>query len=114
MARPLEHAPDCPGPDINTVRGRLGDTLERCRACGRWGVKPPEAVTPERVEQAAAVVVAVVPAARYVCGLHSRPVNWRGTGCPDCVREHEAREATRAEDKRRREQARLARLEVFR
>jgi len=114
MARPLYHAPDCPGSDINTVRGRLGDTLERCRACGRWGVKSAGSVTPERVEQTVAVVVAVVPAARYVCGLHGRPVNWRGTGCRECVAEHQAREVTRAEDKRRREQARRARLEVFR
>ena len=93
MARPLEHAPDCPGPNINTVIGRLGDTLERCRACGRWGVKPGEP---------AAVVTNVPPASRYVCGLHSRPVNWKGTGCPECVREHEARERAWAPERARR------------
>lgn len=110
MPRPLYHAPDCPGPDINTVRGRLGDTLERCRACGRWGVKPPEYVTPERVEQTA--VVAIAQAARWVCGLHGRPVSWRGTGCPECRAEHAGRERERAEERARRQQAARERQEA--
>ena len=83
MANRLYHAPDCPGADINIVIGRLGDTLERCRACGRWGVRPPETVTPERVEQVPVVVV--VPAARWVCRLHGQPVNWRSSATTSSV-----------------------------
>lgn len=79
-ASPLVHRPDCAGPDVNTVIGRLGDTLERCRSCGRWGVVVPR--EPSQPEKASRRLVT-----RYRCAEHlDEPVTWRGTGCRECER----------------------------
>jgi len=81
----IRHLPDCGGADLEEFTGRLGDALVRCRGCGRMGLAglpaakvPP--LSPRRVVTG------------WVCGEHlDRPVTWRGTGCPECAADRDAR-----------------------
>lgn len=75
----IRHAADCTGGSINTAIGRLGDTLQRCRNCGRWAVVPREPRQPEKPSRKLVT--------RYRCAEHlDEPVTWRGTGCRECER----------------------------
>ncbi len=109
--RVIHHRDNCRGVELEPIRGRLGDDLVRCRGCGRFALAPMQpaaTVTPERDDPPPVVVAVLTPpaASGWVCRLHSRPVSWRGTGCPECVAEHAARQRTRAQVKARQAQAR--------
>lgn len=74
MSDPVRHAPNCDAPDVHRRPGRLGDTLDFCRSCGRFAVVPPALPKP--------------PPARFVCRPHGYPVDHKGKGCGACARDH--------------------------
>lgn len=83
------HAADCPRTSPTTARKIQGAQHRWCPSCGAQGVAI-EAPEPPPDPMAGIVT-------RYTCRDHARPVTWRGTGCPVCIREREARVKARAE-----------------
>ena len=122
----IRHTPECrpTAADLVKTRGGKGDLLLRCKSCRQFVVLAPAATrntprpTPERTPKPAPAPVAVVvaepapepdpeldptQASGYVCRDHHNPVNWRGSGCPECradTRRHQRRHSGRAADRR--------------
>ena len=122
----IRHTPECrpTAADYVKTRGGKGDLLLRCKSCRQFVVLAPAATrntprpTPEHTPKPAPAPVAVVVAepapepapeldpnqgSKYVCRDHLHPVNWRGSGCPECradTRRHQRRRAARAADRR--------------
>ena len=126
----IRHAPECrpTAAALVKTRGGKGDLLLRCKSCRQFVVLAPAATrntpapVPERTPKPAPAPVSVVQVSRhdspepepapeldpnqgskYVCREHLAPVNWRGSGCPECLadtRRHQRRRAARAADRR--------------
>lgn len=97
-ADPVSHRHGCRGAQIRYHTGHAGDLIAKCASCGRTAVAAtPDAVDQDDQDDAPAPDAAPATPTRYVCGNHpDRPVSSKGTGCPDCRTDHDARQRARA------------------
>lgn len=98
-AQLLEHAPDCPAPNVKGFRDMGADRpAVRCTACGAESLVD-RLVAPPRPRREAAPAPAAVETG-YRCRTHGSPVTWRGQGCAQCAAERAHDRATRAARRR--------------
>lgn len=80
-AAQIDHRPNCRNPDVLTFKGDHGDTIARCRRCGR------HAVVLESAEPRTPADASTTPTS-WRCREHpGTSVDWRGRGCTKCQRE---------------------------